>query len=60
MGWRLIYNGIDRIDNAKGYTIENSVTCCKRCNFAKRNMSYDEFISWGKKLGNYLNVKEGE
>lgn len=53
------YNGIDRIDNTKGYTKENSITCCKICNFAKRNMFYDEFISWGKKLGDHLNVKEG-
>ena len=37
------YNGIDRLDNSKGYTIENSVTCCGRCNSAKNDMSLLEF-----------------
>jgi hypothetical protein len=37
-------NGIDRVDNTKGYTKENSVTCCKECNFMKRSMSKDMFI----------------
>lgn len=32
------YNGIDRVDNSKGYTIDNVVSCCKRCNTAKSNM----------------------
>ena len=45
-----IYNGIDRKDNDKGYTIENSVACCKSCNTMKRNMSYDEFIQYFLKL----------
>lgn len=29
------YNGIDRLDNTKGYTPENSVACCKHCNSLK-------------------------
>lgn len=40
------WNGIDRKDNAQGYTVENCVTCCKQCNYAKHGMSYDEFIDW--------------
>ena len=39
-------NGIDRIDNDVGYTVENSVTCCKHCNYAKRNRSLEEFKDW--------------
>jgi hypothetical protein len=27
--------GLDRKDNDKGYTPENSVACCKRCNYTK-------------------------
>lgn len=27
-----IYNGIDRVDNSKGYTIDNCVPCCFKCN----------------------------
>ena len=37
-------NGIDRIDNNLGYTVQNSISCCKKCNYAKHKMSYDEFI----------------
>lgn len=28
-------NGIDRRDNTKGYTLENSVSCCESCNEMK-------------------------
>jgi len=40
------YNGIDRIDNSKGYVVGNVVSCCKRCNYAKRDMTADEFRHW--------------
>jgi len=39
-----VYSGIDRIDNSKGYSIENSVPCCKMCNEMKRALKKDEFI----------------
>lgn len=51
------YNGIDRFDNNKGYTIKNCVPCCKYCNYAKRNRTYDEFESWVSKLKNHTKVK---
>ena len=38
------YNGIDRKDNAIGYTIGNSVPCCWYCNRAKGGMSAGDFI----------------
>lgn len=47
-----IYNGIDRIDNKKGYTIDNIVSCCKRCNMAKNNGTLQEFFDWGKRFYN--------
>jgi hypothetical protein len=40
------YNGIDRIDNNKDYTIENCVPCCGDCNHAKGTMTSQEFLSW--------------
>ncbi len=40
------YNGIDRVDNTKGYTIDNAVSCCQNCNFMKRAFSVNEFINW--------------
>jgi hypothetical protein len=48
-GWlhsRYTYNGIDRINNAQGYTYENSVPCCKRCNWGKRDLPLDQFVLW--------------
>jgi len=39
-----IYNGIDRKDNNLGYTLNNCVSCCKVCNYFKRDMDYDEFL----------------
>lgn len=39
------YNGIDRVDNSKGYSIDNCVSCCKRCNFSKHNLSKTEFLN---------------
>lgn len=40
------YNGIDRKDNTKGYTLSNTVPCCTICNRAKRDLPYTEFCSW--------------
>jgi len=40
-----IGNGIDRINNKIGYTIENCVSCCKYCNYAKHKMTYAEFLN---------------
>lgn len=40
------HNGIDRVDNDLGYTPENVVPCCKVCNYAKNNMSQNDFFSW--------------
>lgn len=41
-----LYNGIDRLDNRKGYSISNCVTACKDCNHAKCDMSLSEFEAW--------------
>jgi hypothetical protein len=45
-----IYNGIDRLDNEFGYTIDNVVPCCKNCNLAKNDMSYPDFIAWVSRI----------
>jgi hypothetical protein len=38
------FNGVDRLDNEKGYTVGNSVSCCGPCNRAKHTMGLQEFI----------------
>ena len=44
------YNGIDRIDSSKGYSIENVVPCCYKCNVAKSNYTREDFLSWISKV----------
>jgi hypothetical protein len=45
-----IYNGVDRVDSLKGYELNNVVSCCKTCNYAKRDMTQEEFYSWTDRL----------
>lgn len=47
---RIRINGIDRIDNSKGYLKNNVVTSCFQCNQSKRHLSLDEFREWAKRL----------
>lgn len=49
-GGPFYYNGIDRKDTSKHYTLDNSLSCCIRCNVAKNNMGYEEFREWIKTL----------
>jgi hypothetical protein len=38
-----IFNGIDRVNNDMGYVHGNIVPCCKSCNYAKSDMTQEEF-----------------
>lgn len=49
----LFINGIDRLDCNIGYTNENSVSCCKYCNFAKHTMSESDFYNWVRRVYEY-------
>jgi len=40
-----LHNGIDRLDNSSGYTIDNCVPCCKSCNYFKSTLSMEDFLS---------------
>lgn len=44
-----VYNGVDRKDNTKGYSLTNCVSCCGICNRMKLTMSQEEFKMWIKK-----------
>ncbi len=48
----IIINGIDRIDNKFGYTLNNCVPCCSFCNYAKRNFSKEMFYDKINKIYN--------
>ncbi len=49
-------NGIDRVDSEKGYKTSNCVPCCKTCNYMKRKLSKDEFISHIHKISDMFSV----
>lgn len=44
------YNGIDRLDNSRGYVSGNIVPCCKLCNYMKRDLSENNFYSHIRKI----------
>lgn len=48
-GW-FIYNGLDKIDNDKGHSIDNVVPCCINCNRAKCKRGREEFLEWVKRV----------
>lgn len=42
----VLYSGLDRIDNSKGYEPDNVLPCCRTCNWAKGKKTYAEFMAW--------------
>ena len=52
----ILFNGIDRVNNLKGYTNENTVPCCKYCNISKLDLSLND---WMQNISNiYQNKHE--
>lgn len=41
-----VYSGLDRLRNDKGYTLENTVPCCRQCNLAKNALDLSDFEAW--------------
>lgn len=42
----MYYNGIDRIDSSKGYSLDNCVPCCYICNRSKSDSTFEEWKLW--------------
>lgn len=51
------YNGLDRVDNTKGHTLENCVPCCFMCNAAKSSKTKQQFLNWIEKVYKYSIMK---
>ena len=47
-------NGIDRKANGDGYNTTNCVSCCAICNRAKRDLPYDDFVSYLQRVARKL------
>lgn len=41
---KIVLNGMDRVDSNKGYHLDNIVSCCTSCNYAKHKLSQKEFL----------------
>lgn len=50
------YNGIDRIDSKRGYSIDNCVPCCAKCNYMKRTYEKEEFFSHIKLIYEHMHL----
>ena len=48
-----VHNGVDRLDSSKGYTLDNCVSCCTRCNRAKLLETKDNFFAWVRQVYNH-------
>ncbi|MFC1453637.1 hypothetical protein ACFLQL_00470 [Verrucomicrobiota bacterium] len=55
-GHHFEYNGVDRVDNTKGYIVNNCVSACITCNIAKHQMTPDEFEQWIIRVYNHRNL----
>lgn len=51
-------NGIDRIDNSKGYTLDNCLPCCGDCNYLKNNYDISKLLC--KLIDIYNNFKQDD
>jgi 5-methylcytosine-specific restriction endonuclease McrA len=56
--FKFIANGIDRLNNKKGYTKTNCVSCCSICNKAKSTMELSDFTEWIERLRG-INNRQG-
>ena len=52
------FNGVDRVDNTKGYIRGNYVPCCKRCNFLKSDIPLRGFLEHINKIAQLHPIAE--
>lgn len=53
-GQSFSYNGLDRLDNEKPYTLDNVVPSCKVCNFMKGTNNLHDFMNQVVKINRHL------
>lgn len=49
--------GLDRIDNKRGYTMDNIKSCCSTCNRMKLDLEEEFFLTHIKKIINFNNIE---
>jgi hypothetical protein len=55
---QFVYNGIDRLNNAVGYTLGNTAPCCGPHNRMKGTMSVEEFIEQCRKVASRFGISK--
>ena len=53
------YSGVDRMDSALGYDIDNVVPCCDMCNRMKLDYNFDVWINKMRQILNHLESENG-
>lgn len=54
------YNGLDRINSFLGYVEGNVTSCCKYCNYAKHDMSVQDFKKWLTECYTHTIINKGK
>ena len=54
--FKVYHSGVDRIDSSKGYTKDNVVPCCGKCNRMKGDLPQDKWIQHLQKVLNHLKI----
>lgn len=54
-----LVNGVDRVNNRRGYWTDNCVPCCTRCNSAKSDSTLEEFAAYMQHIRNTERVRAG-
>lgn len=54
----ILVNGVDRLDNSRGYEPGNVIACCKRCNLMKGTLSAQDFILQIKRQYEFLKHRQ--
>lgn len=54
----VLFNGIDRVNNDLGYTVDNCVPCCWDCNEFKKDKTPEEFLSHAERITNFQKNKK--
>lgn len=52
--------GVDRLNSKIGYIIENSVSCCGKCNMMKHTHSVEDFINQVNKIADHNKNNHGK
>jgi hypothetical protein len=50
--------GLDRLDNFKGYTFTNIISCCEMCNRSKHILTSDDFVKMCTKVADHSKILE--